>query len=199
MEAKWKCYILLPFVLLFSSSLFAATNPTNPSESSSEGSSDISLTIPDLYRVSGIDDMSITYDGGSFADLYDDLCIYTNNATSEYNVRIQGSSTCTGGGDCTSTPSDSFAVSNDSLSYSIGYLVYWNDQASAAGLTYLGAKKGSAVTTSTNQTGASTHTSCTPEGGTNARLRLLFFQIDLAAAPSGTYTGSVTLTLLPPS
>lgn len=180
---------------------FAETNPDTATQTSSSGSSDLTVTIPVLYRISGIVDKS----SGTYSDstsspavqLAEDVCVYTNAAAGDtYLIRMQGSSTCSGGA-CPATPSDTFGISNDTNNQFIPYTVYWNDQTGTGGRASIGTKGGAQATIGSNQSGASRDYDCT--SGENSNFSVDFDRDDVLGVLSGTYTGTLTITLLPPA
>ncbi len=202
METLRKIVGVAVTLLVFSSNAFAATNPTTATETSSTGSSDLSVTIPVLYRISAINDLTTANytDNTSSVSLSmnDDVCVYTNAAAgSTYLIRMQGSSTCTGGS-CPGTPGDTFAISNDTNNQFIPYTVYWNDATGTTGRAVIGTEGGAQATISTNQTAASRDWQCSAESGTNANFSVDFDREDILDVLSGAYTGTLTITLLPP-
>lgn len=176
---------------------FAATNPTNPTETSSTGSSDLSVTIPVLYKISGIADLTTaSYVGNGALSMNDDVCIYTNNlADTNYRITLQGSTTCSGGS-CPGTPSDVFAIANDTNNQAVEYTAYWNDVATTTGRTAVGVKGGANATTA-NQGPSSQSVTC--GGSPNANFSVDFTEADLLAVGAGAYTGTLTITLIAPT
>lgn len=174
----------------------AQSNPTNATETQSQGSSDISVTIPVLYRISGIDNLTLaSYDGNGDERLNSPICIYTNNTTQTYRITLEGSNVCSGG----SCPAnDIFAIANDTNNQGINYTAYWNDEAGVGvgDRLQVGTSGGTVATTSVNQTGASGSLNC--GGGNNANLSIDFTEANLLAVQTGTYTGTITITLIPP-
>lgn len=185
------------------STALAESNPTTATETSSTGSSDLSVTIPVLYRISAIDNLTTanyTDNTNSVSlSMNDDVCVYTNAAAGDtYLIRMQGSSTCSGG-NCPGTPSDTFAISNDTTNQYIPYKVYWNDATGTVGRAQIGSEGGATATIGSNQSGASRDWQCSTEGGTNANFSVDFDREDILDVLSGAYTGTLTITLLPPT
>ena len=186
----------------------AHANPTNPgtaTENNSVGSSDLSVTIPVLYRISGIQDLTTANysDNTSSVSLQmnDDVCIYTNAAAGDtYKIKVKGSSTCSGV-DCPGDASDALAISNDNNDQYVPYTVYWNDETgvSSANRQVIGTKGGAEATIASNQSGASRDPNCVPTSGTNANFEIDFLRADILGVKSGAYTGTLTITLLPPT
>ena len=105
------------------SNVFAATNPSEADQTST-GTSDISVVIPKLVKISGINDLtSTTYTGSGGLDMNDNVCVYSNMATGSglYTVKVTGSdSPGTGTG-------AAFNVGNSSSNQVIPFEVEWND------------------------------------------------------------------------
>jgi len=181
---------------------FAETYPTTATQTSSTGSSDLSVVVPVLYRISGIaDEAAGTYSDNTSSvslQLDQDICVYTNaSAGSTYLIRMRGSSTCAGLG-CPATPGNTFAISNDNNDQFIPYEVFWNDQTGTTDRTAIGTEGGAQATIGSNQSGASRDHLCSTEGGTNANFSIDFDREDILDVLSGTYTGALEITLLPP-
>jgi hypothetical protein len=193
-------FMALAVVGLTSPSL-AETNPDTATTGSSTGSSVLTVTVPVLYRISGITDESPAAYSDSTSSvslqLDQDICVYTNAAAGDtYRIRMQGSSTCAGGS-CPATPSDYFGISNDTNDQAIPYTVYWNDQTGTGGRNPVGTEGGTQATIGSNQSGASRDYDCT--SGNNANFSVDFDREDILGVLSGVYTGTLTITLLPPT
>jgi hypothetical protein len=185
------------FMALFATSAVAEVNPDDPTETSSEGSSEINVTIPVLYKISGIADLTTaSYVGNGNLSMNDPVCIYTNSAAGRtYRMTLQGSTTCTGG-DCPVDDTDVFAIANDTNDQAINYQAYWNDESTTTNRVSVGTPGGAAATTA-NQSDASTSVTCS--GGNNANFSVDFTEADLLAVESGLYEGTLTLTLIAPT
>lgn len=201
MEAVRKTTIgVLAIVLFLSGTAFATpVNPDTATENSSTGSSDLSVTIPVLWRISGIADLTTANysDNTSSVSLSmnDDVCIYTNNSVgTNYQITMTGSHTCTGG---SCAAASTFNISNDTNDQSIPYKVYWNDETGdGAGRTIVGSEGGTSATL-TAQTNASRDWQCSDVGGNNANFSLDFDREDILDVLHGAYTGTLTITLAP--
>lgn len=185
-----RIYRLLTLVALLSAPILttqAATNPADPGATST-GTSDISVTIPKLVKISGISDLTEAgYDGSAGGvDMDDDVCIYANlGAGGNYTVTISGGSNGWGGGTAAG-----FFVGNNANAQEIAYAVAWNDVTGTAG--------GVAVTHGvdlTTQTGYSNAEDC--GASTNANFRVTLTQANLLAVLNGTYTGTLTIVITP--
>ena len=204
MEAVRKITLVLGMVLFMNGTALAATNPSTATESSSTGTSDLSVGIPVLYRISAINDLThsnyVDNTSSPALSMNDDVCVYTNHATSaNYNIQFTGSSTATTTAVNTGNNSSGniFAISNSSNDQHIPYKVYWNDATGTTGRTQVGTEGGIEASTGSNQTSASRDWQCSTESGTNANFSVDFDREDILDVLAGTYTGTLTITLLP--
>lgn len=170
------------FALMVSSvSVYAATDG-NISFTSSVGTKNISITIPRLIKITGVDDVTFgSYGGSGNQEDTDSLCIFITSGN--YDI------TATGSGDGGTT----FEVEDGAND--IAYNVFWADD----NVTLIGAATqlthGSALGSQTGGNAINLITSCT--GNENARVFVQMLEADLQAAPDGTYTGTLTLTVSP--
>lgn len=168
--------------------LFLVLNPVSQSYAATDGSlgatstgtTDLSLSISDMVRVTGMADFSFgNYGGSGTATLDDNICIYTNNPTGQYVV------TATGDG-----AGSAFTV-DDNNSHVIAYTVRFNDQTGTSGNVALTTNVASAT-----QSGANT-TSQTCAGGNTANIEISITQSALMSVPAATYSGVLTLVVEP--
>jgi len=176
--------VLLAIIVLVISSLrvgFAATQGTLGATST--GTSVVTLTIPALFRISGIGDLALgTYSGTGTMTANDDICVYSNSS-GNYRVRITDNSEMT---------ANQFAVENAANTGQIAMEVRWND--------VIGITGNVAVTYNTplaSQTGANTQTTDCSVGGLKANLQVNFTQANLLAAPASAYSSTLTITIEP--
>lgn len=156
---------------------FAASDGTLGATST--GTSTITVTVPNLIRITGMADFSFgTYSGSGDMDQNDNVCVYTNKASGTYRVTASGS----GAGGAFSVASGA-----DTLAYG----VFFNDVSGTTGEQAL--TSGSALT---GQSGANT-TSQTCGGSDNANIHVRFLETNLTAAPAGSYTGTLTIVVEP--
>jgi len=145
----------------------------------STGTSVISVTVPNLIKISGMADIAFgTYSGTGDLNGNEDVCVYTNKASGTYRVTGSG----TGGGG---------AFTLQSGGNNLAYNVYFNDVAGTTGEAALTA--GSALN---SQSGAST-SSQTCGGSNNANFHVEILSTNLLAVPSGAYSGTLTLVVEP--
>jgi len=186
MKTLLNLLIVAVAMLLFSLPAMAASDG-DPGETST-GTSDISVTIPPLVRISGMEDITVaSYTGGAAGIDEDfDLCIYSNMAAAGNSYRVTMTSTSPYGG---ATPNQ-FRISNATNEQEIAYAVEWNDEADVGG---------SAVTYNTpltGQTGWSNDVDCT-DTDDNANLRVQMTQTNLLAVLAGEYTSTLTVVIAP--
>ena len=166
--------------LLGAAPAFAATQGT--AGSTSTGSVTITLTIPNLVRISGLTDITMpVWDGSSNIAGTSNACVWSS--TRKYRITPTGS----GSGSAFTLADGSTPTPN-----TIAYTVEWAQSS--------GASSGTAATSGTALTGqTSSATSSTCSGGTNSTVIVRITAAALAAAPAaGTnYTGTLTLLVAP--
>lgn len=142
----------------------------------STGTVTISLTVPQLVRISGLSDIALGTVNGPFPVAGNTTaCIYSNNS-GNYAVTVTGNGTAS-----------AFTVAGPA-SYALPYTASWTSNAGTAPLTTNVKLDG--------QTGAST-TSVNCSGVNNATFAVSFAETDIAAAPAGGYTGIATIVISP--
>ncbi|MDC0359040.1 hypothetical protein OAO01_09510, partial [Oligoflexia bacterium] len=143
------------------------------------GTADISVTIPDLIRITGMADIALgTYSGVGDLNGNEDVCIYTNLAAGTYVV------TATGDG-----AANAFTITDGSNT--IAYNTYFNDQAGTTGEVQL-----TTGTQSAQQSGANT-VSLTCGGGDTGNYHVEVLAANMSLVPSGAYSGTLTLVVEP--
>jgi hypothetical protein len=169
--------LAIALVFAFSVTAYAATDGTLGSTST--GTASVSVTVPNLIRITGMADFPFGAYGGS-GDLNNDqnVCVYTNKASGTYRVTGTGSG---GGGAFT------LAKGGDTLDYA----VYFNDVTGTTGEQPLTA--GSALA---GQSGANT-SSQTCGGGSSANYHVEILETDLLAVPAGAYSGTLSILVEP--
>ncbi len=144
--------------------------------STSTGTVDISVTIPQLARISNLNDIGFgSWSGVGALSGNDSLCVWTT--TGAYNITATGSGAL-----------NAFTLAAG-LS-TVPYTVSWADTA--------GAGSGTGVTTGTPlvaQTSGAATTNCA--GGDTATVFVDIAEPDLAAATDGLHTGTLTLVVAP--
>jgi hypothetical protein len=172
--------LLLITVVLGAGSLMAATDGTLGTTST--GTSVVTLTIPQFYRISGVADLSLgSYSGTGTMTGNDDLCVYSNGVTT-YKIRMTDDTTMT---------SNTFSIENAAHTKEIPMAVRWNSTTGTGG--------NSAVTYNTqlSGTGANTTSSDCSSGGNTANIQVSFAQADLQAASAAAYSATLTLIVEP--
>lgn len=142
------------------------------------GTFDVTFTLPDLVKITGMQDINFgQHNSGDFN--YDhSLCIYSNTPTATYSITAAG----TGAG-------SSFRLSNGTDN--INYNVYWND----IGGSTAGEVAVTAGLKLTNQSGADqTDESCAVTGN-NANLHIEVLDANMSNITNGIYTGTLTILL----
>jgi hypothetical protein len=145
----------------------------------STGTSEITVTIPELIKITDVGDITLgTFSGASNMNAFDNVCIFRNNpASPDYIVTATDSN---GGAD--------FKVADGGNE--IDYQVYWNDATGNRGVQLV------YNTASAEQNNANTASpSCA--GGTNARFDVEILEADLIAAVPGAYSATLTLFVEP--
>jgi len=158
----------------------SAANQGNLSTSSS-GDLDITLTLGLLARVTGFSDFNFgTWNAGDLS-ANDDLCVGLFGAT-QYRIRATG--------DGNASDLNAFALSNGSDF--VDYRVFFNDQTGTTGQVELNAAN---VILGQNAPGSFFNLfGCFIQ---NANIQILIEETNLASAPAGNYSGTLTLTVIP--
>ncbi len=181
----WTLWVLLAFVPLnLPNTGFGLNNPPGTSDPSS-ADLDVTLTVPTMFRISGIADLSFgSYSGNGNLALDDDVCVWTNAAGGNYQVTAQGSGA-------------SFAftvVKTGDASKTIPYAVKWNNTSGTIGNVALTANVASG-----NMSGANNESiSCSSGPSDTANFQASFTQADLLATVAGVYTGVLSLIISAP-
>lgn len=157
--------------------VLAATDGTVGATST--GSVSISATIPNLARITALNDIALgTWSGtGALAGSDNAICVWSS--TGGYSLTATGSGA---GG----------AFTLASGGNTVAYAVEWAQTG--------GASSGTAVTTGsalTGQTTNATSTSCASGPASTAGVFVSVPEANLSAAPAGTYTGTLTLLVTP--
>ena len=177
--------ILAVLSMLAGINAYAASDPATPG-TTSQGSANISLTLPKLVQITGMEDLAFgTYDGAGAETVGASVCIYSNVVGGEYSVDAAGSGTA----------SAFTVVHGTDNTKTIPYVVTFNDEDVAETGTQIGTK-GGAPAQITDQTGVDNEAGCTTNGD-NAWYGVTFTQADMLAVPNGSYTGTLTLTITP--
>lgn len=178
--------IFAALILFPGSFAFAATQ--GDEGETSTGTSDITVTIPKLVKITGVADLNGgNYDGGAGGfDEQDSVCIYSNmdTGTAFYTVNISN------GSNPVTTPTDGFYVGSAATQDEIEFSVAWNDEA--------GDTNESAVTEGadlTTQNGFSNEPDCGSVD--NANFHVTMTQADMLAVLPGTYTSTLTILITP--
>lgn len=160
-------------------------------ETTSTGTSTITMTIPKLYKVSGINDLGgadfpITEgfaNGASHATDFDTLCIYSNADSGTYDITLTGDG---GAGD------NEFSITDGEDE--LPYRVYWNDTTGSRGSEVADGEAASpGSVTPAPFSNASNLIDC--NNTDNARVDVQFDREDVLEVGEGSYTGVLTISL----
>jgi len=168
--------LVIPAALVFSPLAFSATDGAL-NGTSSTGTTDVSITIGDLVKVSVEQDVSLTHTPGSPSTGSTGVCIYRN---SDANVDVTLTSTNPGA-------SDEFQM-NDGGTNDILYTVDFSGSSTSAS----DVSSGTLTTISDENNTAS---DCA--GGFSHDLDITVAAVDLDAAPAGSYSDTITILVAP--
>lgn len=170
---------LITTALILSNCSFAASQ--GDLSATSKGTSEISVTLGLLARISGLSDFTFGNWNGGNLNADDNLCVGLFGASS-YRIRAVG--------DGDGSDINGFALSNGSDF--IPYRVFYNDQTGLPGRTEL-----AAATSISGQTASAAFWNLFGCLFNNANLSILLEEPDLIAAGAGSYTGKLTLVVIP--
>ncbi|MFO0989289.1 MAG: hypothetical protein U1F37_18320 [Alphaproteobacteria bacterium] len=161
--------------LLGAAPALAATQGTVGSTST--GSVTINATVPNLVRITNLDDINLgTWSGSGDMTGSDNVCVWST--TRKYNITATGSGAA-----------GAFTLS-DGGTNTVAYSVQWAQTS--------GASTGTALTSGTALTAQNTSTtSTTCSGGSNSTLIVKILDAALQAAPAASYSGTLTLVVAP--
>ncbi|MFL0810490.1 MAG: hypothetical protein K6L76_08755 [Agarilytica sp.] len=171
----------LSLCAFLSNNAISATQGTTGTTST--GTLDVDLIIPDLVRITDLDDIDLgTYTGTGTETGNDDMCVFRNGA-GNYSVTV-------------TTNKGDFRISRGSggtAAEDIDFSAYWNDATTTTGraaLTY--------NTALTTQTGAyTTDTDCDSGGSLNANFSVEIAESDMQTKNPNTYSATVTIVIAP--
>jgi len=149
-------------------------------DATSEGSLEVTLELPELVRISDLDDIDLGTFAGAALDGTDDVCVWST--TRAYSITATGDG---GGGSFTLTGNN---PSGDTLDYA----VEWAENA--------GQTSGITLTSGTsldNRTTNATSTDCNGGNDNNATVIVAVADDDLAAVTADSYSGTLTLLVAP--
>lgn len=148
------------------------------------GTSDVSLVVNALYRITGVGDIDFgTYDGASNITVGDDMCIYTNNFAATYQVTVSD-------GD---SDNDTVFDIADTNSNELVFTAQWNDVAGTTGQVALTEAAALAAQGGANKTSLN----CDDHASDNAHLDLTITNATMNGAIAGTYTETLTILIEP--
>jgi hypothetical protein len=147
------------------------------SDTQSTGTVDLSLEVPPLVQISELDDIDLGIFGGAAMAGTDDVCVWST--TRGYTLTASGD----GGG---------FNLTGDVTNTSLAYSVEWAETGGATSGTSLAAGTGLAGLTT-----SATSPDCNAGTNPTASVIVEVSDTDLGAAPTDTYTGTLTLVVAP--
>lgn len=170
-------------VILLAASTVANATPTQGSlGATSQGSVQISATVPPRVQISGLTDLAVgTLDPTTASTSTENVCVWSNTSTKGYNLTATGDGGGTG---------NTFKLASGTNK--LDYTVEW------AGTS--GAASGQALTTNVAKTGfTSNATAPNCSSSTSATLFVKFStaQMQAAVGSATAYTGALTLLVAP--
>lgn len=161
-------------LVLGAGSAVAATDGTLGATST--GNLNVILGVPDMVKITKLNDINLgTYAGVNMVGS-DDVCVYHNGA-STYNITISGTG-----------PANALQLKNGSATATIPFTATYFDGVSTSAVV-------PAVALTNRQNASTTSMSCS--GGTNASMNVSVQSVDIESAPVDTYTETVTMTVAP--
>ena len=154
----------------------------------STGTSTISVTTTELVQMTNVGDVSFGNYPGTYGtantviNKSDDVCIYTNDTNTRYKV------TASGGG-------SGYQLVNGGST--IPYQVKWYPTTSEGSPTTLESGTTNWAPGTGTATGFTNATNTWPCSTDNARFEITINQSDLLAVPANSYTGTLTLIVMP--
>lgn len=166
-------------MMLVAANAHAATQGTLGA--TSQGSIDISASVANRARITGLSDVAfVNQDPSTAASSAQNVCAWSNTSTRAYTITATGSGT-----------GSAFTLANGAAT--VPYSVEWNASS--------GQTTGSALNTGTasgSLVSAATHQSCTSGPSSSASLIVRIAAADLSTMPAATaYTGTLTLLVTP--
>lgn len=148
----------------------------------STGSVNINASVPARVKISGLTDVDLTnVDPTVDAAVAQNICVWSNTATSGYQVTASGSGT-----------GNAFTLANGALPV-VPYTVEWADSSGQTGGTAL-----ATASALTGQTSSATNSNCASGPASSASLIVKIGAVNLQAMPAATtFTGTLTLVVAP--
>jgi len=148
-------------------------------DATSEGNLEVTLELPELVRISDLQDIDLGTFAGAALDGTDDVCVWST--TRAYSITATGDG---GGG--------AFTLTGNTGGDFLAYTVEWAESA--------GQTSGTALTSGTsldNRTTTATSTDCNGGNDNNATVIVAVAEDDLAAVTADSYSGTLTLLVAP--
>jgi len=148
----------------------------------STGSVTINASVPARVKISGLTDVDLTnVDPSVDASVAQDICVWSNTATSGYQITASGSGAA-----------NAFTLANGALPV-VPYSVEWADTSGQTTGSLLAS--GTALT---GQVSSATNSNCASGPASSASLIVKVGAADLQAMPAATiFTGTLTLLVAP--
>lgn len=186
-----KKLLLAAAALAVASPAMAATDGAL-STTSSVGSVDVTVNIPEMVRVSGLDDMvmditpaALTNQFSNNVTVADSFCVYSNDGP-DGDYAISVAATPSGGG------SGPYSLTGPE---SLNYQIYLGDvQSGGASFQYQFPGNVETFSSAADGLGRRTTLDCSAQGN-NAIIRFRVMSADAIAAQAGTYTDTITVTV----
>ena len=157
---------------------YAATQGTL--DTTSQGSVQVSIAIPERVNISGLSDFNFgQYTGSGDLQADADICIYSNTPTAGYSIRFRGSGA-----------SHAMQV-DDGSGNTIAYTTNFNPTIGIVGNAQ------AIPNTNYTHTGANTQAVDCSIGGNSGNIQINMLEANLQAAPNGNYTGTLTILVEP--
>lgn len=173
------------FALFSLSSL--ATNDGSLASGSSTGDLDITVEIPDLVQISGLNNIDLGTFSGSDLSGEDQVCVY-RNGSGDYEITFTAGSN-NGAADAAAgvTAYELESSAGDTIAYTVDF-----EDSVAGAYTDTDVGIGSALT---GQSGDDADATC--GSGSNAKVRVNVAATEMESSPAGDYVGTLYMTVSP--
>jgi spore coat protein U-like protein len=177
-----KIRILAALILTGSMATTAMAASDGSLGASSNGSVDVSITVPELVQLSfPAGDIDLTYADGSDSVVTEEFCVYSNQASVDFDITV----------DPSNTPSSGSAPVMKSGSNELAYQI---DLKKADG-TSISANIGHTGATAANQGDANQVSKTCASGGNSHEFTITVLESNIEAAVDGSYSDTVNVTI----
>ncbi len=148
---------------------------------SSNGSVDVSISVPELVQLTFPSDISLTYSDGSDSVTTEEFCVYSNQASVDFDISV----------DPSNTPASGTAPVMKSGSNELAYqldLLKADGSSISANIAHTGV-------TAANQADANQVSKTCASGGNSHELTVTVLESAIEAATDGSYTDTVNVTV----